>query len=184
MTLILENRLDLLVIMPIGHGKSIVFMIPPMVTSRTIIVVVPLTIFVNRHEVDVTQAGLRYATYGMDTITLVDLPSILFILVERVGTPRFVELAHTMNHLQKLHCVVVDEVHFLLSNFRPVMRRLLLLWVMGCQLITLTTSLSPSQETDLKIVMSTTFTIIWMSTVRPLIGYVVDEVVDVDDEII
>jgi hypothetical protein len=120
----------------------------------------------------------------MDTITLIDLPSILFILVECVGTPRFVELAHTMNHLQKLHCVVVDEVHFLLSNFRPVMRRMLSLWVVGCQLITLTTSLSPSQETDLKIVMSTTFTIIWMSTVRPLIGYVIDEVVDVDDEII
>jgi len=32
--------------------------------------------------------------------------------------------------------------------------------------------------------MSMTFTIIQMSMVRPLIGYVVDEVADVDDEII
>ncbi len=64
------------------------------------------------------------------------------------------------------------------------MKRLLPLWAVGCQLVALTTCLSPSQETDLKIVMSTTFTVIRMSTVRPLIEYVVDEVADVDDEII
>ncbi len=62
------------------------------------------------------------------------------------------------------------------------MKRLLSLWGVGCQLVTLTTSLSPSQETDLKIVMSTTFIVIRMLTMCPLIGYV--EVVDVDDAII
>ncbi len=183
-TLVLENRLDLLVVMPTGHGKSAVFMIPPMVTGRTIIVVVPLNILVSGHEAYASRAGLRYATYGTDTITFDDPPSILFVSVERATTPRFVELAHTLNHLQKLHCVVVDEAHLLLSNFRPVMKRLLSLWVVGCQLVALTASLSPSQETNLKIVMSMSLTIIRMSTVRPLIGYVVDEVVDVDDEII
>ncbi len=104
--------------------------------------------------------------------------------MERAATPRFVELAHTLNHLQKLHCVVVDEAHLLLSDFRPVMKRLLPLWAVGCQLVALTASLSPSQETDLKIVMSTSLTVIRMSTVRPLIGYVIDEMVDVDNEII
>ncbi len=120
----------------------------------------------------------------MDTITFNDPPSILFVSVERVATPRFLELAHTLNHLQKLHCVIVDEAHLLLSDFRPVMKCLLPLWAVGCQLVALTASLSLSQETDLKIVMSMTFTIIQMSTVRPLIGYVVDEVADVDDEIV
>ncbi len=184
MTLVLENRLDLLVVMPTGHGKSTVFMIPPMVTVRTVIVVVPLTILVSGHEADASRVGLRNATYGTDTITLDDPPSILFVSVECAATSRCVELAHTLNHLQKLHCVVVDETHLLLSDFRPVMKRLLSLWAVGCQLVALTASLSPYQETDLKIVMSTTFTIIRMSTVRPLIEYVVDEVADVDDEII
>jgi len=32
--------------------------------------------------------------------------------------------------------------------------------------------------------MSTTFTVIWVSIVDSLIGYVVDEMADVDDEII
>jgi hypothetical protein len=95
--------------------------------------------------------------------------------MERATTPRFVELAHTLNHLEKLHCVVVDEAHLFLLDFRLVMKRLLSLWVVGCQLVTLITSLSPSQETNLKIVIS---------TVCSLIGYVVDEVVDVDNEII
>jgi superfamily II DNA helicase RecQ len=183
-TLVLENRLDLLVVMPTGHGKSAVFMIPPMVTARTVIVVVPLTILVSGHEAYVSRAGLRNATYGTDTITLDDPPSILFVSVECAATPRFVELAHTLNRLQKLHCVVVDEAHLLLSDFKPVMKRLLSLWAVKCQLAALTASLSPSQETDLKIVMSTTFTVIRMSMVRSLIEYVVDEVVDVDDEII
>jgi superfamily II DNA helicase RecQ len=54
----LENKLDLLVVMPTRHGKSAVFMIPLMVTARTIIVVVPLTILVSGHEVDASQIGL------------------------------------------------------------------------------------------------------------------------------
>jgi superfamily II DNA helicase RecQ len=57
-TLVLENKLDLLVVMPTGHGKSAVFMIPPMVTGRAIIVVVPLSILVNGHEADASRAGL------------------------------------------------------------------------------------------------------------------------------
>jgi superfamily II DNA helicase RecQ len=170
--------------MPTGHGKSAVFTIPPMVTGRTIIVVVPLTILVTGHKADAGRASLRHATYGRDTITFDAPPSILFVSVESAATPRFVELAHKLNHLQKLHSLVVDEAHLFFCDFRPVMRRLLPLWAMGCQLVALTASQSPSQETDLKIVMSTTFTVIRMSTVRLLIGYAVDEVDDVDEEII
>ncbi len=143
MTLVLKNRHDLLVVMPTGHGKSAVFMISPMVIARTVVVVVPLAILVRGHEADATRAGLRHTTYGADTITFDDPPSILFVLVERAATPRFVELAHTLNHLRKLHCVVVDEAHLLLLDFRPVMKRLVPLWAVGCQLVALTASLSP-----------------------------------------
>ncbi len=107
-------------------------MIPPMVIARTVIVVVPLTILVSGHEADASQVGLQYATYGVDKITFNDPPSILFVLVEHAATSRFVELAHTLNHLQKLHCVVMDEAHLLLSDFRPVMKHMLPLWAMGC----------------------------------------------------
>jgi superfamily II DNA helicase RecQ len=57
---------------------------------------------------------------------------------------------------------------------------------MGCGMLAthIDSLFIPISKTDLKIVMSTTFTIIRMSVVRPLIGYVVDEVVDVDNEII
>jgi superfamily II DNA helicase RecQ len=89
-----------------------------------------------------------------------DPPSILFVSMEHAATPRFMELAHTLNHLQKLHYIVMDEAHLLLSNFRPIMKHMLLLWAVGCQLVTLITSLSPSQEIDLKIVISMTFSVI------------------------
>jgi len=60
-------------------------------------VVVPLIILVKGHEANVSQVGLRYVTYGMDTITFDDFPSILFISME-LAILRFVELAHTLNH--------------------------------------------------------------------------------------
>ncbi|CAK9253775.1 unnamed protein product [Sphagnum jensenii] len=74
-----ENRLDLLVVMPTEHGKLVVFTIPPMVTGRTIIVVVPLTILVTGHEVDAGWVGLRHTTYNANTITFDAPPSILFV---------------------------------------------------------------------------------------------------------
>jgi hypothetical protein len=64
------------------------------------------------------------------------------------------------------------------------MKRLLPLWAVGCQLVTLTTSLPPFQKTDLKIVMSMTFIVVQMSTVHSLIRYLINEMADVDDEII
>jgi len=131
-----------------------------------------------------TRAGLQHATYRMDTIMFDDTPSILFVSVEHAATPRLVELAHTLNHLQKLHYVVMDEAHLMLSNFKLVMKHLLPLWAVGCQLIALTASLSPFQETNLKIVMFARFAVVRMSTLRPLIEYVVNEVTNVDEEII
>jgi len=50
-TLVFENQTNLLVVMPIG-GKSITFMMPPMITNHIVIMVVPLSILVNGHEVD------------------------------------------------------------------------------------------------------------------------------------
>jgi superfamily II DNA helicase RecQ len=89
--LVVKIHLIYWVFMPTRHGKSTMFMIPPMVTNYTIIVVVPLTILVNGHEANASRVGLQYATYGTDTITFDDPSSILFILVECAGTPRFVE---------------------------------------------------------------------------------------------
>ncbi len=94
------------------------------------------------------------------------------LMILHVATPRFVELSHTLNHLQKIHCVLVDEVHLFLLDFKLVMKRSLLLWVVGRQLVTLIASLSPYQETYLKIMMFITFTVIRMLTMHPLIGYV------------
>ncbi len=51
-TLVLENQTNLLVVMPIGHGKSTTFMMLPMITNHIVIMVVPLSILVSGHEID------------------------------------------------------------------------------------------------------------------------------------
>jgi hypothetical protein len=101
--------------------------------SRTSTIEIPTIIDQpNSHCPLQPQCTSLLASYGTDIIMFDDLPSILFILVERATTLRFVELAYTLNHLQKLHYLVVDEAHLFLSNFKPIMKRLLPLWAMGC----------------------------------------------------
>jgi hypothetical protein len=51
-TLVLENQTNLLVVMSIGHGKSITLTMPPTITNHIVIMVVPLSILVSGHEVD------------------------------------------------------------------------------------------------------------------------------------
>jgi len=121
-TLVLENQTNLLVVMLIGHGKFTTFMMLPTVTNHIVIMVVHLSILVSGHQVDAQLLNLHHSTFGVDAITLDDPLTIVFVLVKYATTPRFVQLAHTLNHLQKLHCIVVDEVHLLLSDFKPIMK--------------------------------------------------------------
>ncbi len=79
------------------------------------------------------RAELAYDTQPMAwTIMFDNLPSILFVSMERAATPRFVELAHTLDHLQKLHYVIMNKAHLLLSDFRPIMKCPLPLSAVGC----------------------------------------------------
>lgn len=103
-----------------------------MVTSWTVIVVVPLAILVNGHKVDAKRVDLWYATYGINMLTFDDPLSILFVLVEWAITPMFVQLANALQYFKKLHYIIVDEAHLLLFDFRLVMKHLLPLWGVDC----------------------------------------------------
>ncbi|CAM6037220.1 unnamed protein product, partial [Sphagnum compactum] len=177
MSLVFENHIDMLAIMPTGHGKSLIFMVPAMVMNQTIIVFMSLAILTHKHEMEANRNKLQYATYGVKNIIYDDPPPIMFVLVERVRTRRFVELVHILKHFEKLHYIVVDKAHLLLCNFKPAMTKLL-------PFVAMTTSLSPPQKQQLMIAMSTLFTVIRMATMWPLIEYNIDEVANMAREIL
>jgi len=87
MALVLKTHLDLLVVMPTGHKKSTLFMIPPMVTNCIVIMVVSFVILFNGHKIDTKQVGLQHV------IKLKDLLTTSFVLVEHVTT-------HGLSNLQ------------------------------------------------------------------------------------
>jgi hypothetical protein len=129
--------------------------------------VTTMAIFIHGYEMEMAKNGVCHSTFGISKkLPMMVPPSIIFVSVEHATSLNFVELAHTLNHLGEFHCIVVNESHLLLLDFRPVMKQLLPLLVMGCEFITLMTYLSPSQEMDLMILMSTWFVIIRLAKMR------------------
>jgi hypothetical protein len=76
--------------MPTKQKKSIVIMIPPMVTNCTVIMVVPLVILINRHKVHAKRYSLQHATFDIDIIKLNDLLVILFVAIECATIPQII----------------------------------------------------------------------------------------------
>lgn len=93
MALVLKTHLDLLVVMPTGHKKSTLFMIPPMVTNCIVIMVVSFVILFNGHKIDAKRVGLQHVIFNIDVIKLKDLLTTSFVLVEHVTT-------HGLSNLQ------------------------------------------------------------------------------------
>jgi hypothetical protein len=122
MASMLKNHFDFLVLMPIGHKKFIVFMIPPMVTNCTVIMVVFFVILVNKHEINVKQVGLRHIIFNIDAIKLNNLLTTLFVSIEHATTPWFVQLTNTLAHFLKMHYLIVDKTHLLLLDFIPIIK--------------------------------------------------------------
>jgi hypothetical protein len=117
MTLVLKNDFNFLAIVPIGHDKFVIFIVLAMVAKRMVIMVVPFAILVHAHKMKTIINGFHHFTFN----TYDDLQSIIFVLVEFVDLLSFVKLTHTLNHLKKLHYIVVNETYISLLNFKHVM---------------------------------------------------------------
>jgi superfamily II DNA/RNA helicase len=169
---------DVLVVLPTGGGKSLLFMLPAfMETGRTTVVVVPLVALTSDTQMRCTQAGLSCAAWksGEDVAVLAstECPRLLLVSVEIAGTVRFIGFLLNLLAQGRLARIVVDECHLAVtwSSFRPRMRDLVGLRRVAVPLVLLTASLPPSMEGQLSIAFSSDFVTVRASTVRPEVAY-------------
>lgn len=129
---ILSGR-DCLGVMPTGAGKSICYQVPAVLMNGTVIVVSPLISLMKDQVEALVQNGIRAACINssMDDAETYDIHhraaeggfDILYVAPERLGTPRFTELANRM----EIPLVAVDEAHCVShwgQDFRPSYMRI------------------------------------------------------------
>jgi superfamily II DNA helicase RecQ len=145
---ILRGESPVVIVMPTGGGKSLMFILPAACDNAGLtIVVVPLLSLrqdlLRRCEL----AGLQVAAW--DGRSPADAASIVFITPEAVEEDAFQTFMNRMRVTGRLARIVIDECHTVLdgsSKFRAPLQRLGRLAAMRTQMVLLTATLPPTEE--------------------------------------
>ncbi|MGH3848179.1 MAG: DEAD/DEAH box helicase, partial [Pseudonocardiaceae bacterium] len=140
------------VVMPTGGGKSILFMLPAWVAQRggLTVVVVPLTALRADLQQRCQAAGIPCVEW--DSHRHPDHAAIVFVTPESVFTDGFQSFLNRQRELMRLDRIVIDECHMMLNEsetFRPRLQQLGRLHQCGVQMVFLTATLPPCEETRL-----------------------------------
>lgn len=147
---------NIVVIMPTGSGKSLLFMLPAWVSSGMTIVVVPLIALRADLHRRCTELGIASAEWKGRIQP--DGASIVFVTPESAQTEGFKQFAQRQRALHRLERIVFDECHTLLfghSEFRPMIGETArVLGENRVQMIYLTATLPPPLEPKLCLRMN------------------------------
>ncbi|KAL9080122.1 MAG: hypothetical protein Q9157_001082 [Trypethelium eluteriae] len=139
----------LVVVLPTGGGKSLLFMVPARLADAGVtVVVVPFRALIG----DLLQ---RLAGAGIEAIEWqygqTDPAAVVVVSADIAGDDGFLGYARVLQHKQLLRRVVIDECHliFTASKWRWKLAELKQLRVLGCPLVLLTAILPPGLEEEL-----------------------------------
>ena len=176
MQAIQEGRSPIVVVMPTGAGKSVLFMSPAFVqVGGVTIVVVPLKALRGDMMRRCGALSIRCAIWEQDSA--VDGASMVLVTPEKAVSPEFGTFVSRIRQTQRLDRVVIDECHVILNDgwdFRPHLQQSGKLAFAETQMVLLTATLPASDEDELYRRMfwrREEVTLIRASTVRPNIEY-------------
>jgi superfamily II DNA helicase RecQ len=148
---IMQNKSPIFVVMGTGQGKSLCFMLPAASCAGGItLVVVPLVSLLGDMMVRCEQLGIASAEWRTDRAP--GNVSVVFVTPESALTKRFLDYVEALRVTARLDRVVIDECHTVLEGtpaFRPRLRELGRLALVGVQMVFLTATLPPLREADL-----------------------------------
>lgn len=175
---VLRRMSDLLVVLPTGAGKTLLFLLPPFVEVGLItVVVIPLVAVMEQVLEECLRRGVRAVKWTSDLGLHIPGPSthLLLVAVEHATNDLFIDLMMSLLRAGRLSRIVVDECHLALtaSDYRGAMRRLHLLRLVEVPLVLLTATLPPALEGELRCAMASNFTVLRQPTYRLNLAYAV-----------
>ncbi|THV78820.1 hypothetical protein D6D29_07372 [Aureobasidium pullulans] len=146
-----EGDGKIVVVMPTGAGKSILFMLPAAVRAGGVtVVVVPFVTL--RHDMRARSEKAGVSVGEWDGQRSMDGKSIVFVTPEAAMREGFQTFLHRLRQTERLDRIVIDECHTILGDqggFREGMTRLGSLVSAHTQMLLLTATLPPSDEPQL-----------------------------------
>ncbi|KAF6793337.1 hypothetical protein CMUS01_16109 [Colletotrichum musicola] len=147
---IMSNKSFVVVIMGTGGGKSLCFMLPAASCPGGItVVVVPLVALLGDMVKRCRELGISCAEWRSDRVP--GQVAIVFVTPESAMSKRFQDFLEGIRMTAQLDRIVIDECHTILEGskaFRPKLRELGQLGLVGVQMVYLTATLPPSREAD------------------------------------
>jgi superfamily II DNA helicase RecQ len=145
---IMARQSRVVIVMPTGGGKSLLYMLPASCSMHSMtVVVVPLVSLLSDLIRRCRQARLRVAQWG--ETKAVRQAQVVLVTPESAATKSFGRFLQEKIRAGMLDRVVIDECHIFLDSihgWRPKVLHLSQLVERGCQLVYLTATLPPSEE--------------------------------------
>ncbi|KAF9729764.1 hypothetical protein PMIN01_12628 [Paraphaeosphaeria minitans] len=169
-----NGQTPLVVVLPTGGGKSLLFMVPACLDHAGVtVVVVPFRALIE-------DLATRIRARGIDCVEWVNHEtnpaSVMLVGADVAGGAGFLKYASSLKDKKQLQRVVIDECHLIItsSHWRPKLAKLRNLRVLACPIVLLTATLPPVLEGVLgRSMLIQAATYIRASTVRPNIRYYV-----------
>ncbi|TFY56740.1 hypothetical protein EVJ58_g7450, partial [Rhodofomes roseus] len=149
----LSRKVNMLVCLPTGHGKSLLFFLPAKMyeSAKTTIVVVPLLALHHDFGRRADKHGIRYQQWtAQSTLESCFVPLVL-VSSERVRTTAFLNFVKRLAALNLLLRIVFDEAHLMITQdeFRDCFNHMQSVRQVAVPIILLTATLSPIFESPL-----------------------------------
>lgn len=171
---VVRGQTPLVIVLPTGGGKSLLFMVPACLDGNGVtIVVVPYRALIDDLADRIRKSGIDCIEWKPGQM---NPATVVVVSADVAGGAGFLKYASLMGTKKLLRRVVIDECHliFTSSNWRPKLAALRNLRVLRCPIVLLTATLPPVLEQELDTSMQIRCaTYIRASTVRPNIRYLV-----------
>ncbi len=178
-TAVVQGESPLLIIMPTGGGKSLIFLLPvKAMNDGTTIVVVPLIAL--RQDLQRKCEGWGIHCVEWNPRRPNNEAQIVLVTPESFISDPFQSSLQRLRNSQQLVRIVVDECHELLfttENFRPALQQMRVLVQAEVQILFLSATLPPSQEATFRALFlfrDDELHVLRTSTNRENIGYLVE----------
>jgi hypothetical protein len=158
----LEKRGNLLVVLPTGGGKSLIFLLPMIYDKLAScpsvnVLIVPYNAMKEDMCRRCLESGLSAALFDSN-MTVEDIANLdcLICVADTVANPRFHTVLRTLQALGFLARIYIDEAHHVLCSnvFRPVFTLLYQLRSYSVPLILLSATMPPGHVQDLMVSLS------------------------------